>query len=304
MTNLVLTRGIPSSGKSTWARAWVAEDPVGRVRVNRDDLRYLMFERYVLPGTLEDAVTEAQTSAVTALLRAHWDVVVDDTNLSARTVRNWYAVAYDTGADVLFQDFEVDVEECVRRNAAREKAVSEDVIRRFATRYLKKGKLPQPPAPSFPAVPRPYVPNVEKPRAWLFDIDGTLAQMGDRSPYEWHRVGDDTPREAVVRAMKLVAHADLGDDNHPDAIIVMSGRDESCRAQTEEWLRRYAPHFDHLFMRPAGDMRKDSIIKAELFDRHVRDHFWVQGVYDDRDQVVRMWRAMGLDCFQVAPGGF
>jgi hypothetical protein len=62
--------------------------------------------------------------------------------------------------------------------------------------------------------------------------------------------------------------------------------------------------YDALFMRPAGDSRKDSIVKRELFDRHVAGRWAVRGVIDDRRQVVEMWRAMGLMCAQVAPGDF
>jgi hypothetical protein len=57
-------------------------------------------------------------------------------------------------------------------------------------------------------------------------------------------------------------------------------------------------------MRPAADSRKDSIVKAELFWEHVAPHWNVRGVIDDRDQVVAMWRALGLMCAQVAPGDF
>ena len=57
-------------------------------------------------------------------------------------------------------------------------------------------------------------------------------------------------------------------------------------------------------MRPEGDFRKDAVVKLELFDEHVREHFDVKGVVDDRDAVVAMWRSLGLMCMQVAPGNF
>lgn len=300
----VLVRGLPGAGKTTWARKWVEENSTGRARVNRDDLRKLMFDAYVLTHEQENAVTTAQQSAVKALLAAGRDVVVDDTNLSAKTVKGWYKVAFETGAEVLFMDIDTDVEECVRRNAVREKAVDEDVIRRFASRYLTKGKLPEPPSPDFPTAPRPYVPDMSKPRAWLVDVDGTLAHMSGRSPYEWHRVGEDTLSESVARVVQIIASHEPDDDNHPDAVIIMSGRDGSCRPQTEKWLKRHDIQYDELFMRPAGDMRKDSIVKLELFDQNIRDRYWVQGVFDDRDQVVAMWRSLGLVALQVAPGSF
>lgn len=147
-----------------------------------------------------------------------------------------------------------------------------------------------------------YVPSTALPRAWLVDIDGTLAHMSGRKPYMWDRVGEDTPAEAVIQVVKaLAAFAEFVE---PLRIVVMSGRDEVCRPQTESWLNTHVPVWHELHMRAHKDNRKDSIVKAELFDRHVRDRFWVQGVLDDRNQVVEMWRAMGLVCLQVAPGDF
>jgi hypothetical protein len=45
-------------------------------------------------------------------------------------------------------------------------------------------------------------------------------------------------------------------------------------------------------------------VKLELFDRHVRGAFDVQGVFDDRNRVVEMWRSIGLKCFHVQEGNF
>jgi len=39
MSKLIATRGIPASGKTTWAREYCLKNP-NTVRVNRDDIRY------------------------------------------------------------------------------------------------------------------------------------------------------------------------------------------------------------------------------------------------------------------------
>ncbi|MBA3488358.1 MAG: polynucleotide kinase [Longispora sp.] len=142
-----------------------------------------------------------------------------------------------------------------------------------------------------------------QPRAIVFDVDGTLALRGDhanvRRWYDWHRVGEDSPNEAVVELAQTIARAGL------HRIIVMSGRDEVCRAETEQWLREQNVPFDELYMRPAGDGRKDSIVKEELYLKYVEPRYHVPFVVDDRDQVVDMWRTrFGLVCMQVAPGDF
>lgn len=145
---------------------------------------------------------------------------------------------------------------------------------------------------------KPYAPPATGPGAWLVDLDGTLCLKGDRSPYDETKVLGDAVNAPVRRV--VYALAGLG-----DRVIFMSGRSEKCRADTESWLRKhYALTYEGLFMRPAGDTRKDWLVKYELFEQHIRDRYRVHGVLDDRNQVVGMWRALGLAVFQVAPGDF
>ena len=90
-------------------------------------------------------------------------------------------------------------------------------------------------------------------------------------------------------------------------IVFMSGREDRCRNETVNWLMEHT-YFGGgeptLHMRTTGDHRPDYIIKGELFDAHIRGKYNVIGVLDDRDQVVRLWRDMGLTCLQVADGAF
>ncbi len=120
-----------------------------------------------------------------------------------------------------------------------------------------------------------------------------------RSPYDWMRVGEDEPVKAVIAAVKA-AHA------AGKRIVVMSGRDNSCRYITLGWLRKnLGPDMRfQLFMRSEGDNRKDDLVKYELFNDNVRGKYHIEYVLDDRRQVVVMWRALGLSCFQVADGNF
>lgn len=138
-----------------------------------------------------------------------------------------------------------------------------------------------------------------KPVAWIVDIDGTLALMSGRSPYEWHRVGEDEPHPPVVMAVQaLAAHPEV------DAIIAVSGRDGSCRGQTVRWLDAQEVPYDELYMRERDDFRADEIVKEEIYREHIERRFNVIGVLDDRNKVVKMWRRIGLVCFQVADGDF
>jgi hypothetical protein len=132
----------------------------------------------------------------------------------------------------------------------------------------------------------------------MVDIDGTAALMCDRSPYDETRVHEDLPNGpviAAVRAMHAAGHE----------VIFCSGRTEGCREATEKWLSDHVgiPYVG-LYMRSVGDDRKDSIVKVELFDKHIRRFWDVVCVFDDRSQVVKAWRSLGLAVFAVAEGEF
>lgn len=124
-----------------------------------------------------------------------------------------------------------------------------------------------------------------------------------RSPFDWKSVGKDDVDEVVAEIVRVLGASNFAMDLGHYKVIVMSGRDAVCRPETEAWLDGII-EYDELFMRPEGDMRKDSIVKAELFDKYVRDNFDVRFVLDDRDAVVEMWRQMGLTCLQVNYGDF
>lgn len=306
MPTLTIARGLPGSGKTYWAAQQVAIWGGAVARVSRDDIRERMFGalgKTRFDHATEQAVTVAQQAAVRALLATGRDVIVDDTNLRLRFARAWADLAVEEGVDFTVVDFtDVALDVCIERDARRHDSVGEAVIREMHDRFLRGKTLP-PVTPTKAATPavRPYVrPEPDTlPTAWVVDVDGTVALMvpGGRSPYDWHRVGEDVPNEPVVslvRALWAAGHR----------IIFLSGRDAVCRDETEKWLAEHVLYPEILHMRPEGDMRKDSIVKDELFEARVRGHYDVIGVVDDRDQVVRLWRSKGLACAQVAEGKF
>jgi len=134
-------------------------------------------------------------------------------------------------------------------------------------------------------------------RAVIIDIDGTLALRrtgpGERSPFDWGRVGEDLPNPPVIELAQVLAASSRY------MMIVMSGRDEVCRRQTEMWLDAQQVPFDVLLMRAAKDNRKDAIVKEELYRRHIEGRYEVAFVVDDREQVITMWRSLGLHVFAL-----
>lgn len=298
MARLIITRGLPASGKTTFARKLQP----GVVRVNRDDLRLMLHGDRLYTQWAERQVTLVQRAQVEALLRAGAAVCVDDTNLPGRTVREWAEMAARLGATFEVHDFtDVPVDECVRRDAERPEGerVGEAAIRGMHVRYLAGRRLPLPVPDVVPGAPATvYAPPPDAPKIVLVDIDGTVALMGDRSPYDMRRVGEDEPHEAVIAAVRAMHAAGHG-------IVYCTGRDESARWRTEAWLDQHVGvPYEALHMRAVGDARPDSVVKRDIFEREVRDRYHVVGVFDDRMHVVRMWRQLGLTVFQVAEGDF
>lgn len=291
---LIICRGVPASGKSTWAKAWVHAGEK-RARVNRDDIRLQMFGKLV--GVNEFFVTKVEDRIIDVALRSGHSVVVDSTNIKHEYVKRIAGLALQLGIPVEIKQFDISLEEALRRNRERHEKgghfVPEDVIRNMHQALQESGT----PEISAPTQGDTYRAKAGTLKAIMVDIDGTIADMGDRSPYDWKSVGKDVPKRNVLKVVQWAA------DNGYQ-ILLLSGRDSVCRPETIKWLDFHNIWWDKLIMRPEGDQRKDSIVKRELFDEHVRDEYNVLFVLDDRNQVVEMWRDLGLTVFQVAPGDF
>lgn len=300
---LHITRGLPASGKTTWAKAWVAEDPTSRARVNRDDLRAMLHDGVWKGHPTEKQVIAARDKVIAALLRQGVSVVCDDTNLPVRTCHELIRLANENRADwkILDHFARVPVDVCLKRDRERAKPVGDNVIVDMHDKFFGNGWIGavSPPKESEQVE---YAPPPDKPRAILVDLDGTLALHNGRDPYDESKVEQDLlnePVAAVVRAMAAAGHE----------IVFMSGRTSGCRDASSRWLAKQfegTPWISkaNLYMRASGDSRKDSVVKRELFDKFVRENWNVVAVLDDRNQVVEMWRSLGLTCLQVAPGDF
>lgn len=303
---LLIFRGLPASGKSTLARDIVKDNPEGTVRINRDDLRKMLHDGTYIqgskdnPGT-ERSVVEMEHAMVRRGLRAGLTVIDDNTNLPNRSVKALVEIAEPLGAEWQIVDFtDVPMETCVERNLRRAERVPDGVISDLYQKFVKGKSYPLP----FEYTPKPeltvekYVPDTSKPKAVIVDIDGTVAKMNGRNPYEWQRVGEDLPVKEIIELVWMLY--ELGHE-----VLFTSGRKDLCRELTDDWLNLNYENVNYeLFMRKADDNRPDDIVKLEIFNEKIRDNYDVRYVLDDRDQVVRMWRSLGLTCLQVAEGNF
>ncbi|MEU9112330.1 AAA family ATPase [Streptomyces sp. NPDC048483] len=295
--------GLPASGKTTAARKLQAESEGRMRRVNLDDLRTMLDipapERRSYAH--EQTVLAIQDAAVRAAVDGGFDVVVDNTHLTPHIPKRLKAAVAGQAAFVVHDFTDVPVEECIRRDAERDRTAGEEIIRLLADKHAKARqggwRLTAEWFNDEPAVEE-YVADPALPAAVMCDIDGTLAIRGDRGPYDFSRCGEDLLNVSVRDALRSFRSAD------GDVLVLLSGRGEEHRERTEEWLQRHEVPYDELWMRAAGDGRRDDVVKAELFDRHVRHRFAVRVSLDDRDRVVAVWRRMGLPTWQVNYGNF
>lgn len=313
MAKMIITVGLPASGKSTFAEDVVKHAP-RTVNTNRDDLRFMMYGVYFGEPIDENEVTNVQHGIINNALKKDKDVIVSDTNLNKRFVKSLVKIAEKWGAQVEFEYFDVPLSELIARDEERacmgKRAVGREVIEGMAKRYGIKwsGYVPRYDFTTVTQQTKPYVPPVGQPNAIIVDLDGTVA-LHKRSPYDYDSLDSDEPNEAVIRCVKN----EYAQGTH---ILFTSGRPDSHFDMTVEWLEKHIGLYPRipgrragmprveLFMRKASDMRMDVIVKHELFDEHIRDNFNVLYCFDDRNQVVDGWRRIGLTVYQVADGEF
>ena len=263
--SILVLRGLPGSGKSTWARELLAGQGNYK-RVNRDCLRD-MVDFGVWSESKEKYIRKAELALATLYLDAGFCVVVDDCNLSPSAMSMWQEFARAQKVDLEIKDFtDVPLEVCIERDLKRANSVGEREIRKMHWRYLYKP-------------PSPPVYDQTLPDALIVDVDGTLALLHGRNPYDASTCESDLVNEHIVEIVERY-FADL------TLIILVSGRSEQHRPETIRWLEKHQIPYHRLLMRPEGDTRRDAIIKREIYDREIAGRYNVRFVLDDRDQVV------------------
>jgi len=146
MTKMIVLRGLPGAGKTTYAKAYQEEYPE-TVRVNRDSLRDMMYDGRWTKAR-EDLVRETENFIVQLALADDRDVIVDDTNLDPEVYFRWqelvenYNRATVQPVKLVTKDFHTSVKQCKINNAKRtgRARVSDEVIDRFYEKYLKNEK--------------------------------------------------------------------------------------------------------------------------------------------------------------------
>jgi len=143
--------------------------------------------------------------------------------------------------------------------------------------------------------------NSDLPKAIICDIDGTLALLGNRSPYDASTSEEDVLNHPVANILEVYSQQ----KSFEITVLLITGREDMYRPQTIAWLAAHKIPYNQLYMRKSGDKRKDTVIKKEVYTKHIQDTYDVLFVLEDRNQVVEMWRKeLRLTCLQVEYGDF
>lgn len=306
MKTLYFTIGLPASGKTTWSKKMQESDP-NIVRVNKDDLRQLLHAGK-WSNHNEKQVLRIRDQVVHDSLSMGRHVIVDDTNFHEKHETTMRSIARGNGAKFEIVDFtDVPLQTCIERDSKRENPVGKKVIYDMYNKYLKKDN-------NKPLNPVVFDENL--PYCVIFDLDGSLAHINGRSPYEGKSCSSDLVNESIkflfnlqldpFSQRKYNSVENIGDKRLGYGVtkIILSGRNGESELETRKWLQDNQIYFNELHMRKEGDTRKDSIVKKEMFDEFIKDKYNVVFVVDDRDQVVQLWRSMGITCLQCNYGDF
>lgn len=280
-------QGLPGSGKTTLAMEIVQKEG-NVVRIGRDQLRDMLhFGKWT--GRNEDVTRKVQTAVAKSIVEQGLNVLVDDTNIQDGRIAFWKQFAKDNSLEIRWVRMDATLEECIERDASRDKPVGRDVIVAMA---LQAGLYPKP--------QKGFV---------LCDIDGTLADIKHRLHFvqqekkDWKgffsHMMSDTPRVEVVDML-------LNYEQEGYEIVFVSARPDDYRAFTEDWIENkafngYRIH-KTLLMRRAGDKRPDTEVKQGIYDMYFKGKYPILTVIDDRPVVIEMWRANGLQVIDVGDG--
>lgn len=141
----------------------------------------------------------------------------------------------------------------------------------------------------------------------ICDIDGVIADCTHRlkfiqqSPPDWDAFfdacGEDTPILPMITFLRGVAKA--------FSVVYATGRPERTRVKTVEWCAKHDIPAGLVLMRTDNDHREDFIVKRELVLKGLTNKSReIVAVFEDRDQVVKMWREHGLLCLQPKAGDY
>ena len=298
MNKIIAMVGISGSGKSTRAKEIMDAAKGKAIIVSRDKIREMLFGYteetigdYYKSDFMkkEPLVSKVQDSLIRKGIALRKDVIVDNTHLKMSYLND--LAKY--GVEVVTMLCDEPVAVCIARDEKRVRKVGKAIIRQQWTQFVALYEI-------IPSIINPKDLTIKQNwnghRAYIFDIDGTLAHMMDRSPYDYDKVDTDKVDYVVRKQLHL-----LQDQGYK--IIICTGRDAVCTEKTLTWLGENDIAFDEFYIRPEGSKEPDFVVKERMW-RDICENYYIEGMFDDRNQVVDHARQCGFKVFQVAEGNF
>lgn len=298
---LLILIGAPGSGKSTFAK-YHLRTHLNWMRLCRDDFRQMHFTHSFLPDKEEKMITIMIDAAVSALLASRTNVIIDATH-TKKEYLDYYVHKFSHIADIQFKVFEaplsVLLQRCEERFRNSGKHIPASAIQKHVENLEVLKREFDFSVRSKTEKTNQYVAqDIQLPKAVICDLDGTLALLNGRDPYDASNSHDDVLNEPVANVLRNYQRLGY-------KIILLSGREDRYEKPTLRFIEQHGIVFDKLLMRKSGDSRKDSLVKKELYQNELKGKYYVEFILDDRNQVVNMWRdELRLPCFQVYYGDF
>ena len=284
--------------------------------------------RYTHKKDFEQFVHEMSVKLVKSAIRHGYNIIIDETNITQKRRENWIDIIKKEGISdikvtyVWFTEMENNLKNRMIDpkgvNSKKWGAIINSMKKRFEPpsdkelfdEIIKIDKVDQDSKEY-----KKIIQNMNLPKAIIVDLDGTLAKLNGRDPYD----ASTCDKDEINYSISSIVDRFIEDEAY--TIIFCTGRPEQYREPTMRFLKKCGYVYDDysgkkdslkfldsigvkLFMRKDNDFRKDSTIKKEIFDEHIKDKYYVEFCLDDRDSIVGLWRGMGLTCLQVDYGKF
>ena len=123
---------------------------------------------------------------------------------------------------------------------------------------------------------------------YIVDIDGTVALIDGRSPYDGAKAHTDKVNVPIARLVD-----NFRTSNKTVAVIFSTGRSEKYRDITLSWLKENELFCDEdstLLMRPLDEKKPDAEVKKDNYYEHIHGKYNVELVIEDRARVTKMYR--------------
>jgi predicted kinase len=325
---LILTHGVPGSGKDTLVDSLISKDPTGSIKVNRDDIRTTLFGEGYNKGApdkkSEGQVSQVHQQLIKEGLASGKDVYVSDTNLNARFLPEMHKIAKDYGADLQQIYVDTSLEECKKRNKARGdrggRRVPDHVLERMAsTAFSDDGQMKE---FVFSSEGRVSVvdrntPGMKLVEAYneqlvtknpmqgkalvLVDVDGTLAANSHEANQAFGTPGKKKDFDYFYRSIEqskvnqgVVDLANRMRANDGLNLVILTGREDSHAKELLSFIDRSGINVSRVICKREGDYRPDSDFKKEQLSKLKQEGFALCHSIDDRERSVRIYEAQGI----------